>query len=176
MFSGIISFFTLREISFGPLGSVNMSTAHLWALFFDACLGIWITYLLIRLHDLHHEFDHVYEHHFIKAKADVAKNERWEKITKLIRSTNPNDWRVAIIEADSMLDHMLIMLGYNGSSVAEKLSQTTSMQFPTLEYAWEAHKIRNKIAHEGMQYQLDYREALHAYNCFEKVFNDSRFI
>src|SRR3989338_7803660 len=44
----------------------------------------------------------------IKAPKDdrSVKNERWEKIKRLVESNNPAEWKVAIFEADSILEEM----------------------------------------------------------------------
>lgn len=175
--SGIFNFFRVRPISFGPLGYVELAPIHIVAMVVLFGLVTFYLYVNGELSALKAKEEESYTKHFARLQSNKPKkNERWEKVSQLIASQNPADWRVALIEADSMMDHMLTLLGYPGSTVGEKLSNTTAMQFPALEYAWEAHKMRNKIAHEGMNYNLDYREALHTYRCFEKVFTDARYI
>ena len=48
-----------------------------------------------------------------------------------------------------MLDDMLARQGYVGDGVGEKLKAAEPENFRTLQDAWEAHKVRNQIAHEG---------------------------
>ena len=46
---------------------------------------------------------------------------KWEKILKLSESENPSDWRLAIIEADIMLDDLLAKLQLPGDTIGDKL-------------------------------------------------------
>ncbi|HEC94153.1 MAG TPA: hypothetical protein ENI56_02155, partial [Candidatus Kaiserbacteria bacterium] len=54
------------------------------------------------------------------------KNPRWLRIQNLINSTNINDWRQAIIEADVMLGDILTNRGYQGESIGEQLKYAAS--------------------------------------------------
>ncbi len=94
------------------------------------------------------------------AGEDVAnKNERWERVETLVSSENPGDWRVAIIEADIMLDELITSMGYDGDTLGDKLKRIEKSDFTTLDAAWEAHKVRNRIAHSGSDFILTSREA-----------------
>lgn len=87
--------------------------------------------------------------------AEVTRDHhRWDHVRALIESGQPSDWRQAIIEADIMLYDLLDQLGYQGLSVGDRLKQADPERFHTLQNAWEAHKVRNEIAHQGMNYEL----------------------
>jgi hypothetical protein len=109
--------------------------------------------------DVHHAEDEV-EHH------------RWSHVRTLIESAQESDWRQAIIESDIILDDMLTRLGYQGNSVGDKLRGVDPGRFQTLQEAWEAHKVRNDIAHQGSEYPLTdhlaYRTILHYENVFRE--------
>lgn len=96
-------------------------------------------------------------------------NKKWDRVIQHITSNNENDWRLAILEADILLDEMLDGLGVHGQTIGEKLKSLTKEQFPYLQKAWDAHLIRNRIAHEGQNYQLSHREAQTAIGLFEQV-------
>lgn len=104
------------------------------------------------------------------------RNERWEKIEAHIKSENPNDWRLGIIEADILLDELLTNMGYQGGTLGEKLKQVVKGDIETLEEAWEAHKIRNMIAHAGSDYILTRREAERVIQLYETVFTECKAI
>ena len=100
----------------------------------------------------------------------------WDRVIDLASSANENDWRQAIIEADIVLDRLLDHLGYTGAEVGEKLRSAQIGDFVTLDAAWEAHKVRNKIAHEGLAFNLARREAIRVLGLYEKVFREFSFI
>lgn len=97
---------------------------------------------------------------------------RWQYIKERIASTNEDDWRAAIIEADIILDEILTRLGYQGSSVGEKLRMVNPAHFASLNNAWEAHRVRNEIAHQGSAYPLTDRLAYRTIANYEAVFRE----
>lgn len=103
-------------------------------------------------------------------------NNQWLVVKKHMDSANPNDWRQAILEADIMLDTMLTKIGYDGETVADKLKNVEESDFVTLQKAWEAHKVRNRIAHSGSEFKLDRGEAERVVNLFEQVFKEFYYI
>lgn len=101
---------------------------------------------------------------------------RWQSIVEHADSENPNDWKVAILEADILLDELLDRLGYHGDSMGEKMKQIEKSDFLTLDKAWEAHKIRNAIAHEGSQFLINKREVLRVIELYKEVFDEFYYV
>ncbi len=101
---------------------------------------------------------------------------RWERVMSHLNSQNANDWKFAILEADIMLDDLLDILGYLGSTMSDKLKSVNPGDFKTLESAWEGHKIRNTIAHEGAEYVLGDREARRVIDLYRSVFTEFNVI
>ncbi len=104
------------------------------------------------------------------------KNERWELIESHVSSNNPSDWRMAILEADTMLEDMLIRLGYDGEGIADRLRAVEPSDFTHIQSAWEAHKVRNQIAHEGVNFVVTGREARRVIELYRKVFEEFHYI
>ncbi len=98
------------------------------------------------------------------------KNSRFADIKKHIVSNNPNDWKLAIIEADIILDETLKKAGYAGTSLGERLRSITPTQLQSLDDAWQAHKIRNQIAHGGADFILTRRLAEGTIKQYQRVF------
>lgn len=106
---------------------------------------------------------------------DPALAHRWENVIQHIESHNPNDWKQAILEADIILDDILTAMGYRGESIGEKLKRVEQGDFHSLNEAWEAHKVRNQIAHEP-GFNLTQHDALAAINQYRKVFEEFYYI
>lgn len=106
----------------------------------------------------------------------IVLNEKWVSVVKHINSISPSDWKLAIIEADIMLDELLKVSGYHGDSLGEMLKSVEKSDFLTIESAWEAHKIRNQIAHEGSDFLLNEREAKRVISLYEGVFKEFEII
>lgn len=102
-------------------------------------------------------------------------SERWSMVDKKFFELNwkkiiaEKDQQKKIMELDKLLDLMLKKRGLIGS-LGEKLKKNPHL-FSDLDGLWEAHKTRNKLAHE-----LDYKLSKNVYNqsveSFKKAFND----
>ena len=103
-------------------------------------------------------------------------NPKWLKVLGHIHSDSASDWKLAILEADIMLDEMLDKAGYPGQTISEKLKLVDKNSFSTLDMAWEAHKVRNSIAHEGSDFALSKDEASRVVTMFERVFKEFKYI
>ncbi len=67
-------------------------------------------------------------------------------------------------------------MGYKGMTIGDKLKTIESSDFTNLDNAWEAHRTRNMIAHEGSDFQLNQNEAKRIIGLYEKVFKEFYFI
>ncbi len=103
-------------------------------------------------------------------------NPRWQLIGKYYNSANQADWKLAILEADIMLFEVLNKSGFQGYSIGEMLKFTDRSKLQTLDLAWRAHKIRNEIAHQGLDYVLTRSKVDEAIADYEKVFEELNFI
>lgn len=81
-------------------------------------------------------------------------NDRFADIQQHIQSDNPNDWKLAIIEADVMLEQALDEKGYAGMTIGDKLKSASPTNLQSLDEAWKAHKVRNAIAHSHDDFVL----------------------
>lgn len=104
------------------------------------------------------------------------KRERWEVVINHLNSGSQAEWKLAIMEADNILDDMVEKMGYAGENLGERLRAVEQSDFNTIQSAWEAHKVRNKIAHEGSEFQLSEREARRIVGLYEKVFKEFEYI
>lgn len=104
--------------------------------------------------------------------ADTELHAKWLKVQGHIESTNPAEWRLAIIEADIMLGDVLEKMGYQGDTIGDKLKGVDKSDFLTLDFAWDAHKVRNQIAHQGSDFLLNEREAKRVIELYKKVFEE----
>lgn len=105
------------------------------------------------------------------AKTD-KRNSRWSVIEQRVSDNSPESWRIAIIEADILLDEVLSKAGYVGQTIGEKLKSANPLSFRTVQDAWDAHKVRNDIAHVGSDFVLTKRTAQETILKFERVFKE----
>jgi hypothetical protein len=144
-------------------------------LFCLICLGV-LVYYTMRLNDVVAEDAKRYTT-ISKHEADEQlEDSRWTYIKNLTESGDESQWRQAIIEADIMLEELLTKLGYDGNTIGDKLKMANPKNFHTLNDAWEAHKVRNEIAHQGSTYQLTDHIAYRTINHYENVFREFHVI
>ncbi len=98
---------------------------------------------------------------------------RWAIIEGYMSSTSEALWRIGVLEADTMLEEVLKEKGYQGESVGDMLKTAS---FKTVRLAWDAHMVRNQIAHQGSNYVLTEREAKRVYTLYEAVFKELKAI
>lgn len=101
-----------------------------------------------------------------------SQNARWDIIQKRVTENSPESWRIAIIEADILLEETLTNAGYPGQTLGEKLKGANPQSFTTVQDAWEAHKVRNEIAHAGSDFVLTQRIAQSTITRYERVFRE----
>lgn len=109
---------------------------------------------------------------YARKYAKSSENSRWQEALTHSDSDNPNDWRLAIIEADIVLDELLNKIGLVGLTIGDKLKNANRDTFRTIDDAWQAHKIRNDIAHKGTDYVLTKRTAKEALEKYRRVFEE----
>ncbi|MBI4121227.1 MAG: hypothetical protein HY457_03160 [Parcubacteria group bacterium] len=113
---------------------------------------------------------------YLERQSLADRNLKWHRVLDYCDSQSESDWRLAIMEADTMLDEVLDTAGYVGDTLGEKLKRSVVGDFKTLNEAWEAHKVRNQIAHEGANFQLTKRETERVINLYRKVFEEFHFV
>jgi hypothetical protein len=95
--------------------------------------------------------------------------EKWNIIINYMEGKEEALWRIGILEADNLLSDILDDRGYVGMTVSDKLK---SANFNTLDLAWAAHKMRNRIAHDGSKFVLTDRMARNTLELFRSVFTE----
>jgi hypothetical protein len=134
-----------------------------------------IVYAYIRhnqLGELENEWIANNERLFAELNGSRKGNQRWEDVLAHIETDNPNDWKLAIIEADIMLEEILDAAGYAGTTVGEKLKGASTNRFQTIDQAWKAHIVRNKIAHAGADFVLTKKMAQETVTQYRMVFQE----
>lgn len=131
-----------------------------------------IAYATIRLTDIRRREAVYYATLISSPEAEGGPNPRWEHIRTLIGGSTPSEWREAIIEADIMLDDALKEAGYRGDTIGDRLKSVDPSRLPSIQDAWEAHKVRNQIAHEGSAFDLSDTVARRTITRFERVLTD----
>lgn len=95
----------------------------------------------------------------------------WQKIKGRLEIEHESEWKLAIIEADEIMDDILNQMGFGGTSLGERLTSLTAVSLPNIEEVKEAHQIRNNIIHDP-SYRLTLVETKRIIAIYEKALTD----
>jgi hypothetical protein len=167
-----INFFT-NPSTWGTIGTVSAVISIIF-------LSI-IIFSLVRMYEIQvfdkEEIDHEIKHALAREKErDRDMNPRWKYILTLLESPNESDWRVAIIESDTLLEEAFRERGLVGNTMSELLEEGKMNGYSSIQSAWDAHLVRNKIAHEGLNYPITQVEVRRVVRLYQNVFEDLQVI
>lgn len=72
----------------------------------------------------------------------------WAKIEKRLDSGDEAEYKLAIIEADGMLEEILKRLGISGQTLSDRLLNVTPTIIPNLDDIIKANQTRDSIVHD----------------------------
>ncbi|OHA17086.1 MAG: hypothetical protein A3G52_03935 [Candidatus Taylorbacteria bacterium RIFCSPLOWO2_12_FULL_43_20] len=154
-----------------------------FSVYFSLVLIILIVYTVIKFTEVNKKEADYYREGAVLSSEDervegeeVAAKAKWKKIQNHIDSDNPSNWRLAILEADILLDSMIDDIGGFGETLGDKLKNADKNKFTTIDKAWEAHKIRNLIAHEGEDFLISQREARRVIGLYKDSFDEFNYV
>lgn len=155
---GGISFFRVlaqypwRAILFGiKIGAVALSA---WGIY-----GIWR--LVQKMMVLRQQLTAAPEMPEEKGMSQDEKeiHRAWRAVEEQLASSNASDWKLAVMSADSATGEALEDMKIEGATMADRLKALgESHRLRSYEMLWDAHKVRNEIAHEPRR-ELSQEEA-----------------
>lgn len=161
-----------------PLGAFALGPSILFFLFLIILLLLLaLTHLLLKIRRAHINNEWaIYERaQESKAIARSAENPKWKSVTLFTESENQSDWKIAVIEADKLLDDALQASGAGGENLGERLKNFDPKVTTWLDDAWDAHKVRNRLAHEA-DFTLNKYETRKAIGKYEHALRELRAI
>ena len=113
----------------------------------------------------------------------LFKNHRHKKIPPALQNKVQKHWqkilieskshhKQAVLEADKLLDFALYKKGFQGN-LGTKLKKA-SFHFSNYQKLWEAHKLRNKLAHE-IDFEISESQSKFALENFRTALKDLGF-
>jgi hypothetical protein len=93
---------------------------------------------------------------------------RWKEVQQTLAAAQVGP-RMAVIDADRLLDQALKQSNVRGETMGERLKNARG-RFKNNQAIWEAHKLRNRLVHEDVQ--LKKSDAHSALNSFHKGLKD----
>ena len=86
-----------------------------------------------------------------------------------LETASEEEYKLAVIESDNMLDESLQRIGFAGETLADRLEKVTVAIVPNLPEVKEANRIRNNIVHDP-SYRLTLSEAKRIIEIYQATF------
>jgi hypothetical protein len=95
---------------------------------------------------------------------------RWLEVEQSLVKDNQASYHMAVLNADKLVDQALRDKGFTGQTMGDRL-KVAKGQFTRLDALWDAHKLRNRIAHEP-DIRVSYDQSRRALAGFKRALKD----
>lgn len=109
----------------------------------------------------------------LSSKKKIQK--RWLEIENRLKLEDALQNKVAILEADKLVDEILFNIGYSGKNMKERLDSANANQIEEIDNLIEAHEIRNKIIYDDKFY-IDSNEAKRVIELYREFLDNMEII
>ena len=99
-----------------------------------------------------------------------AYQTRFLEIENKLKQENPASYVTTVINGDKLLDKAMMEMGVPGKTMGDRLKKCGD-KFTNLNGVWQAHKLRNAIAHET-DIEVSYRRAFNALQIYKQALKD----
>lgn len=148
-----------------------MTLLQFFSVFISGILLIYAVYYLIKTDIVRDKFEHFTS---ILGSADINKSRAlrgWKQILKRLKIGEPAQIKMAVLEADKILNEMLKMAGYPGKDLDERLELADTATISNVNELRQAHKIKNRLAAES-DFNVNQEEAVMILKIYQKTFQD----
>lgn len=101
-------------------------------------------------------------------KSGIKK--RWQEIESMLNRPGEMNYKLAVMEADKLLDFILKSMSMAGKDMGERIRFAT-FKYGRLRKVWWAHVLRNQLVHEAT-FSLDRATAKRAIKTFRHALEE----
>ncbi len=107
---------------------------------------------------------------FLRSKPYGMKKlqKKWKTISERLKTGNPAEYKMAIIEADEFLEETLAKMKFEGQNNKERLAKVPGVILENTEEVEKAHLIKDNIVQDP-DYQIDLEKTKKILSAYEKV-------
>ena len=91
---------------------------------------------------------------------------QWLRVKARLDTGMESEYKLAVMEADSILDETLAKMGFSGKSLGERLEKLSAASLSNIDDVKRIHAIRNNIIHDP-NYRLSLDDARKAIEVYE---------
>ena len=137
---------------------IILSLALFGFIIFSLSKSSWLKFLI--LEDLSEFFS-------FKPAGSKKTEKMWNKIIKRLDTGLESEYKLAVIEADNIVDDILKKMGFSGNALDERLKIINPVILPNVNQVKEIHQIRNNIIHDP-DYKLSLEETKKILDVYEE--------
>ncbi len=151
----ILAFFPLLPRLLGGTSELMQWLLHIWrdiirpiVIVLDILLAALFIFLLTKIFPMQ-TVPSMFHHRRKKEekKKDAVVIAQWEAVLGKAATGKVESLRLAVIEADALVDVVLKGAGYEGENLAERLARVLPSEVKSVEGVWAAHRLRNDLVH-----------------------------
>lgn len=172
----ITYFLNLYDLVYNYLNSVNAGAVILilkitsWLI---SILLMWLVMILLKRSDATWWVkERVFAAEFAYGK---AAGQHWEGIKARLQKGDEANLKLAVVEADKLVDEIIKRMGLPGKDMAERLKQVEVHEIKSIDKIWATHEIRNRIVREP-NFKLAQQEAEAAVGNIEEALKELEYL
>lgn len=119
-------------------------------------------------------FERIFQFLTFKSISSQKMSKDWSKILTKLKSPVESDYKIAVIEADNLLDEVFEKAGYSGKNLKERLDKINPSLISNIEELKKVRLIRDKIISEP-NYKLDLEQAKKILDIYKETFHSLKF-
>lgn len=100
---------------------------------------------------------------------------KWDKIETRLGGEDISQYKLAILEADVLIDSIFKSMGIKGSNLTERLDNLSPGQMEDSEDLKNTHKVRNQIVNDP-SFQIGKEEAKKTLDVYSKFLTENEFM
>ena len=138
-------------------------------IFFTIFYFVAVVYFMLNSSWLQYKFlEDVTEFFLWQSYGQRQMQKQWDKIVKRTESGAESDYKLAIIDADDLLEEVLDNRGYDGDTFEEALKEAGKLISDIVDDVLRAHNVRNSIVYNP-DYKITASEAKKILDIYESA-------
>lgn len=145
---------------------IGLSAFFVFIIFYSLATTSWIRFRF---------WENLLEFIMFRPYGSSKYAKEWKKIVKKMDTGIESEYKLAIIEADTLLDDMLKFMGYTEETTEKKVEKLTSIDISNINELREVRKVRNFVIQDP-DYKLTEDKAREVLKVYEDSFKSLGFV
>jgi len=98
-------------------------------------------------------------------------SKEWESILQKFNSDEEGFWKLAVIEADKLVDAVIKAHKFQGETMAERMKQISESHLSSIDDLWKVHRLRNHLVHTP-EFHINKAQSIKAMQMYQQILKD----